>query len=131
MAGGAATASIGLAACAAEPERDVFSGGTLTRALQTAELPVGGSVQLAVGTTQILLYRSAERTVQAYSAVCTHQGCIVGVQEDADAPFRCPCHASNFDKTTGDAIAGPAVRALTRHPAEISDDWIMVEVNVD
>lgn len=131
LAGGAATATIGLAACASGPDQEIFSGGTSMQALQTAELPVGASVQMAVGSTQLLLYRSAEHTVHAYSAICTHQGCIVGVQDDAHSPFKCPCHASNFDKDTGEAIAGPAVLPLTRHPAEIVGDWIMVEVAQD
>jgi Rieske Fe-S protein len=90
---------------------------------------VGESVQLAVGSTQLLLYREDEETVHAYSAICTHQGCIVGVGENAPAkPFVCPCHASAFDRTTGEPVAGPAPSPLLRHPTSIKDGWVHVEV---
>lgn len=128
LAGGAATAAMTFTACTAEPDQDVFAGGTMTPALPADELAVGHSVQLAVGANQVLLYREDEQTVHAFSAVCTHQGCIVGTPQDVGAPFQCPCHASNFDTVTGDAVAGPAQLPLTRHPAAIEAGWISVEV---
>ena len=126
--GAAATAAVTLAACAPDHEQDTFSGGTLTKALQLDDLPPGDSVQMAVGANQVLIHRENQDTVHAYSAVCTHQGCIVGVKDDATSPFVCPCHASNFDKLTGDAVSGPAQRPLTRHETAIEDGWILVAV---
>lgn len=129
VAGGATTAALTLAACAAEPEQEEFSGGEMTRALSLQELPVGESVQMAVGATQVLIFRESEQTVHAYSAVCTHEGCIVGVGENTpDGPFVCPCHASNYDKLSGEPIAGPAPSPLTRHETQIAEGWIHVEV---
>lgn len=127
--GGATTAALTLAACAAEPEAEEFSGGELTRAIPLEDLLVGASVQMAVGANQVLIFRETDQVIHAYSAVCTHQGCIVGAGEDApDEPFVCPCHASHYDKQTGDPIAGPAPAPLTRHMTQIEDDWIYVEV---
>ena len=101
----------------------------MTPALALAELAVGESVQMAVGANQLLIYREHENTVHAYSALCTHEGCIVGVGEnEAATPFVCPCHASNYDKVSGEPVAGPAPSALTRHEAIIVDGWIQVEV---
>lgn len=128
-ASGVAATTVALVGCSNEPEQDVFSGGSLTQALPLEDLAVGSSVQMAVGANQVLIFRETTDVVHAYSAVCTHQGCIVGVQDNgASAPFVCPCHASNFDKLTGEAIAGPAQRPLTRHATAIEDGWIMVEV---
>lgn len=42
---------------------------------------------------------------QAYSAACTHLGCIVHWSQDKRA-FLCPCHAAAFD-TDGKVIDGP------------------------
>ncbi len=126
---GAATAAATLAACTPTPEQESFSGGLLTQAIALEDLPPGDSIQLAVGANQVLIYRENDDTVHAYSAVCTHQGCVVGVNDDdPSAPFICPCHASNFDKTTGDAVAGPAQRPLTRHTTAIENGWILVKV---
>lgn len=128
-AGGMATAAVTLGACASSPDQDTFSGGTFTQAITLEELPPGASLQLAVGASQVLIHRETDDTLHAFSAVCTHQGCIVGVNEaDASAPFICPCHASNFDKLTGDAVAGPAQRPLTRHDTLVENGWVLVEV---
>lgn len=128
-ASGAATAAVALAACTSPQEQDTYSSGELTRALALKDLAPGEAVQMAVGADQMLIYRERDDVVHAYSAVCTHQGCIVGVHKDDSAsPFICPCHASNFDKLTGDAIAGPAQRPLTRHETAIESGWILVNV---
>lgn len=128
-ASGIATAAVTLGACSSGPEQEQFSGGVLTRALRLDELPVGESLQQAVGSNQILIYRESETSVRAYSAVCTHQGCIVGTSDTATDPFICPCHSSKFDKTSGEAIAGPAQRPLTKHDTSIEDGWLLIEVD--
>lgn len=127
-AGGVATATFTLAACASDPEQETFSGGELTQAVQLDQLQPGDSVQVAVGKNQVLIHRETEDTIHAFSAVCTHQGCIVAANSAADEPFACPCHASNFDKTTGEAVAGPAQLPLTRHNTAVEHGWILVEV---
>lgn len=127
-AGGAVTAAVTVAACTSESEPATFFDGIFTQAIELDQLAPGVSVQLAVGGSQILLYRESESTVRAYSAVCTHEGCIVGVSDDTSAPFICPCHASNFDKVTGEAVAGPAQLPLTKHETSIENGWILVEV---
>lgn len=106
--GGAAALTVGtlaLAGCSSEPAEP--SDPTAGLAPGTVVLPLG---ELAVGTTTavtvervgILLHRTAESTVVAFSAVCTHQGCLI------EASFRCPCHGSRFDTETGERLAGPA-----------------------
>lgn len=127
-ASGIATAAVTFAACSTGPEQETFSRGALTQAIRLDQLPVGEAVQLAVGSNQVLIYRESDETVRAYSAVCTHQGCIVGVSANAADPFICPCHSSNFDKATGEAVAGPAQLPLTRHDTSIENGWILVEV---
>src|SRR5699024_2174848 len=127
-AGGASTAAVTFAACSSTVQQEEFIGGVFTRAMKIAQLPAGSSIQLTVGGSQVLLYRESETTVHAYSAVCTHQGCIVGVSEEGAAPFVCPCHASHFDKVTGEATSGPAKTPLTRHKTSIENGWILVVV---
>lgn len=127
---GAATAAVTLASCSTGPRQEVFSGGELTQAVELDQLPPGESKQLVVGSSQIILHRASNDTVHAFSAVCTHQGCIIGVNDDAAGPFICPCHASNFDKTTGEAVAGPAQLPLTRHKTTVQNGWVLVEAKV-
>jgi len=69
-----------------------------------ADIPEGLSVE-----GDIIVSRSADGTVHAYAARCTHLGCrldrVVGNE------IRCPCHGSRF-ASDGQVVAGPAPRPL-------------------
>ena len=59
----------------------------------------------------------------AYSRVCTHAGCPVGMYETTSYTLLCPCHQSSFDvlraaRPTG----GPATRALPQLPLYVESD---------
>jgi ubiquinol-cytochrome c reductase iron-sulfur subunit len=59
----------------------------------------------------------------AYSKICTHAGCPVGLYEDRTGQLFCPCHQSAFDVLDGARpIAGPATRPLPQLPLEIDDE---------
>jgi Rieske Fe-S protein len=64
---------------------------------------------VVVASERVVLARSADGAVHAFSAVCTHQGCTVGV---ADGTLACPCHGSMFNPDTGAVLQGPAGRPL-------------------
>jgi ubiquinol-cytochrome c reductase iron-sulfur subunit len=53
----------------------------------------------------------------AYSKVCTHLGCPVGLYEQQLELLVCPCHQSQFDVTKAAIpIFGPAPRPLPQLP---------------
>jgi len=53
----------------------------------------------------------------AYSRVCTHAGCSVGLYEAEMCLLQCPCHQSTFDVLSGaPPTGGPAARALPQLP---------------
>ncbi len=56
-----------------------------------------------------IVIRSANGTLAAMSALCTHAGCQVGYE---GGELICPCHGSVFDATTGAVIQGPATSPL-------------------
>ena len=67
-----------------------------------------------------------ERLV-AYSKICTHAGCPVGLyQEDTDSLF-CPCHQATFAAARG-AIPtfGPASRPLPQLPLGVDAEGLLV-----
>ena len=58
----------------------------------------------------------------AYSKVCTHVGCPVGLYEHGTQQLLCPCHQSLFDVLGGaKPIFGPAPRSLPQLPIEVDD----------
>lgn len=59
----------------------------------------------------------------AYSKICTHAGCPVGLYEQRTHELFCPCHQSVFTVLDGaPAVSGPAVRALPQLPLRIEAD---------
>ena len=59
----------------------------------------------------------------AYSKICTHAGCPVGLYEDRTGQLFCPCHQSVFDALEGARpLTGPATRALPQLPLEVDDE---------
>jgi ubiquinol-cytochrome c reductase iron-sulfur subunit len=63
----------------------------------------------------------------AYSKVCTHAGCPVGLFEPQRGQLLCPCHQSVFDVLTGaQPVLGPAARALPQLPLAIDDEGYVV-----
>ncbi|MGH9281351.1 MAG: Rieske 2Fe-2S domain-containing protein [Acidimicrobiales bacterium] len=59
----------------------------------------------------------------AYSKVCTHAGCPVGLYQVATQELLCPCHQSLFDVIDGARpVFGPATRSLPQLALEVDDD---------
>lgn len=59
----------------------------------------------------------APRGYLAYSRVCTHAGCSVGVYEAETCLLQCPCHQSTFDVLrAAQPTGGPAARPLPQLP---------------
>jgi ubiquinol-cytochrome c reductase iron-sulfur subunit len=63
----------------------------------------------------------------AYSKVCTHAGCPVGLYRSAQHTLICPCHQSEFDVLEGARpINGPAARPLPQLPIQLAADGTFV-----
>ncbi|MCI2975122.1 MAG: ubiquinol-cytochrome c reductase iron-sulfur subunit [Ferrimicrobium sp.] len=62
----------------------------------------------------------------AFSKVCTHAGCPVGLYEELTQQLLCPCHQSLFDVLTGATnVFGPAPRPLPQLPLYIDSDGVL------
>lgn len=56
----------------------------------------------------------------AYSKICTHAGCPVGLYDHGTGQLFCPCHQSVFDAKDGaKPRAGPATRPLPQLPLSV------------
>lgn len=76
--------------------------------LRVEDIPVGGGRILP--DRKVVLTRPEPDVVKAFSAVCTHQGCLVtGV---ADGTITCSCHGSAFHIGDGSVASGPAKQPL-------------------
>jgi ubiquinol-cytochrome c reductase iron-sulfur subunit len=65
--------------------------------------------------------------VVAYSKLCTHAGCPVGLYADSHTELLCPCHHSIFDVLRGaEPIEGPAARPLPQLPMGTDDEGYLI-----
>jgi nitrite reductase/ring-hydroxylating ferredoxin subunit len=62
---------------------------------------------------QAMLLRLPGGQFVAYEQRCTHLSCAVYYQPERGRLY-CPCHEGVFNPETGDPVAGPPVRPLTR-----------------
>ncbi|HUY64744.1 MAG TPA: Rieske 2Fe-2S domain-containing protein [Acidimicrobiales bacterium] len=119
------------------------------RPLHASDLEVGGSLTVfpegfvgsAVDQTMLLRAASADIVTRpgretwgpqgylAYSKLCTHAGCPVGLYQELTQQLLCPCHQSLFDVLQGgQQVFGPAPRPLPQLPLEIdSQGWIRAQ----
>ncbi len=89
------------------------------------DIPVWGSKKVILGGSALILIRTQDQ-VKAFSAVCTHLGCLVD-WEDKKRAIHCPCHAGLFDMD-GRVMSGPPPRPLPSYPVKVMGGNIFVEI---
>ena len=68
----------------------------------------------------------APQGIVAYSPICTHEGCDVGLWQGEAKTLKCPCHDSEFDPKDGArVVTGPAPRRLPTLPLKMVDGVVM------
>lgn len=93
-----------------------------TEIAKLSAVAVGDSISVTVAGATLLIAQPTAGDVVAFSAVCTHQQCIVA---PAKTEFHCPCHGSRFDAATGDVLNGPALSPLTPVAVTVDGDSIV------
>jgi nitrite reductase/ring-hydroxylating ferredoxin subunit len=130
-AGGVVTVGGVLVACSSGSDLNVDGAATSTEAesvdqpavsdvsgvVAVADIPVGGGV--VIENPPIVITQPEAGTIRAFTAICPHQGCLVG--EVVDNEIICPCHQSLFSAVDGSVIAGPADQALGEAAVTVAD----------
>ncbi|TMR12978.1 Rieske (2Fe-2S) protein [Nonomuraea turkmeniaca] len=113
---GGATESSAPQASAAESSA-APAGGALAK---TADIPVGGGTIFK--DQKIVVTQPAEGEFKAFSAVCTHKGCLVSSVESS--AIVCACHNSKFNIADGAVTGGPAEKPLPEQQIKVDGDQI-------
>jgi Rieske Fe-S protein len=89
----------------------------------TSQIPVGSG--MVFSGQQVVVTQPSAGEFKAFSAVCTHMGCIVN--QVSNGTIDCPCHGSQYSIKTGDVVAGPAPKPLPAKQIKVSGDSIFLE----
>lgn len=84
----------------------------------TSEVQPGTALKFedSGGNPAVLVHLKSGNFV-AYSAICTHEGCVVSY---SNGQLACPCHGSIFDPANNARVVnGPARLALPKIPIEV------------
>ena len=104
------------------PPGEAAKGGG-TPLAQESEVAPGSAIKFKDGGQDAVLIHLENGDFVAYSAVCTHQGCIVAYQK---GQLACPCHGSVFDPANGaEVVTGPAQSPLPEIPVEVKGGQVL------
>jgi Rieske Fe-S protein len=132
----AAAAMAGLSSCtnystqpADEPSAAGTSGGATggssgaggPLSVKETEIPVGSGKIFPDAQTVITQPQKGE--FKAFSAICTHQGCVVGTVTNT---INCPCHGSKYSITDGSVVNPPAPQPLPAKTIKVEGDTLTV-----
>ena len=80
-----------------------------------SDVPVGGGHIYT--DAQVVVTQPSTGVYKAFSAVCTHEGCIVSSVDQS--LIKCGCHFSEYSISDGSVVQGPATKPLP--PVTISE----------
>jgi len=104
------------------PRKQAATAGKVM--IPESELPEGGAKFFEyAGSAAVLVHRRGGEIV-AFSAVCTHLGCIVQWEKDKQT-FLCPCHAGHYS-ADGTVLSGPPPKPLAKLPLVVANGNITV-----
>jgi Rieske Fe-S protein len=100
----AGPASYGGAPSSAAGASSAAGGGASDVLASTTEIPVGGGKILT--DKKIVITQPQAGSFHAFTAICTHLGCIVNTV--SGGTINCPCHGSKYSIVNGSVVNGPA-----------------------
>jgi Rieske Fe-S protein len=95
-------------------------GGNTDAFAQTSDIEVGGGT--IYPDAQVVITQPTEGDFKCFTAVCTHQGCIVS--SVSDGSIHCDCHGSAFSIKDGSVVNGPATQPLAAEDFSVDGDAI-------
>jgi Rieske Fe-S protein len=90
-----------------------------------ADFPLNSGKVMSVANKPVIVVNTAAGGLKAFSATCTHLGCIVKYHADRQAIVS-PCHDGVFNPMNGNVISGPPPRPLPPYELAVKDGKIYV-----
>ena len=89
------------------------------------QLPKGTAKMFKFGSSPALLIHHTDDRWIAMTAVCTHLGCTVDYEPEADR-IHCACHGGVYNPYTGANVSGPPPKPLKLYKVTVNDTGVDV-----
>ena len=99
--------------------------GSRVRVASLTEIQAVGGLVAPANNKPVVVTATQGTDVHAFSAICTHLGCVVG-WKNAGKYIQCPCHDARFNAQTGAVISGPAPSPLSPYEVVVEGDDVFV-----
>jgi len=111
----------------ASPEEMAMEATAVTEVTlkDAQELPAGSVLMFKFGAAPALLIHHDDGRWISMTAVCTHLGCTVQYEPQADR-IHCACHGGVYNAYTGANVSGPPPRPLTLFKVAVNETGVEV-----
>jgi len=111
----------------ASPAEIASSASAITEVtLKDAQkLPPGSVLMFKFGTAPAMLIHHQNGVWVALTAVCTHLGCTVQYEPQANR-IHCACHGGVYDPRTGANVSGPPPKPLKQFKVAVNEAGVLV-----
>src|SRR5438045_3818980 len=112
LGGAGAAGAAALAGCGARPTRSAPPPAARP-VIHTGDIPVGGGrIFPDLDADGVVVTQPVAGRYRAFSATCTHRGCILA--SVGDGTINCPCHGARYSIADGSVVqAGDGIPAQT------------------
>lgn len=106
------------------PKGEESSAHTVTLSLKPQDIKPNSGQIFRFGSQPAILIDTPAGELKAFTATCTHLGCIVQYRSDLNQIW-CACHNGHFD-LNGKNVAGPPPKPLEEYVVNVRGEQIVV-----
>jgi cytochrome b6-f complex iron-sulfur subunit len=107
------------------PKRMSTGGSGRVQIGASPDFPSGQGKVVPVNDKPVIVVNTAQGGLKAFSAICTHLGCIVEWDSKRQV-ILCPCHDGRFNPFNGTVISGPPPAPLPELALTVEDKAVYV-----
>jgi nitrite reductase/ring-hydroxylating ferredoxin subunit len=117
---GSASDPTGTSSTSAPASGGASGSGGGDKLADTSDIKVGGGEIFQ--DQEVVVTQPTSGQFKCFTAVCTHQGCIVS--DVSDGTINCACHGSQYSIEDGSVVQGPATFPLSEEKITVTGDQI-------
>jgi Rieske Fe-S protein len=106
------------------PQTEESAARTVTLSIKPQDVKANSGQIFRFGSQPAILVDTPNGELKAFTATCTHLGCIVQYRSDLNQIW-CACHNGHFD-LNGKNVEGPPPKPLEEYAVNVRGDQIVV-----